>query len=474
MRKLLGTFRLGSTRWRRVSVLAVLATMLGGVLSAVVGVGAHAASSTLRAGLGHRVGGGDFVGYYVSGGTKVYCLSPSKAVPRRVSLSSGARYPGISVGASRQLAYALSRWGDARSTYSAAIESQVVNTLAGNTQDVRRRAHSLSAAVNRTVAAHVSAARSQAGPYVVLLSTPKAVLPGQSAVGSVQVRTSSGHGVAGALVRLTHSANASVPAQVRTDARGVARVPYAVSDLGQVRIVATAIGLAATTLRISHPRASEQRMVSWGSRSAARGSSSFQARVSGFSNRYACTTACAGRPLTTLSACAPASRYVSRLVYRLGATALTADFPASSKPVCRTVSARPGDGTRVSAAWQYRTPHGWSRPVAAAGSFTVDCPAVPAVVATMTYDCTHAAVTIALGHANPDGSWVPAVNTSRHRFVLVVGGAKPTRVYARPGAGAVFTTAVACGSRTTYTMQAGVQRTNGAWNYGQIASVVTP
>ncbi|MDQ2796724.1 MAG: hypothetical protein M3Y06_06120 [Actinomycetota bacterium] len=472
MRKLRGKFKWSAIGWGRARVLAVLVTMLAGMLSVVVG--ADAASGSIRVGLGHRVDGGDFVGFYVAGGKKVYCLSPMKVVPRTVSLSNVSRYPGLSPTASRQLAFALFHWGDARSVNEAVVESQVLNTLAGNGKDVRRRAHSLPAALSRAVAAHVVQARSQAGPYTVRVSTPRALLPGQSATGSVQVRSSNGHGVAGIVVRLVHSPNATVPTQVRTDYRGLARMPYAVSDVDQVRIVATAHGLAPVTVQTSHPRSSEQRMVSWTAQIATRGSASFRGSVSGFSNSYACTTTCDGRPLTTLSACAPASRYASRLVYAVDGSRVIADFPASTKRVCRAVLAHPADGMRVTAAWQYRAPHGWSRPVPAAGTFTLDCPAAPEVTVAMSYDCTRGLVSIALGHTNPDGSRVPLVNTSRHRFVLVVGGAKTTRVYADHGRGAVFTSAVACGLAATYTMQAGVQRANGGWNYGRTASVVTP
>lgn len=455
----------------------LVAVALLGVTTAAVlpEAGARAATNTLRAGLGYRVAGGDFVGYYLVGKNKVYCLNPAKSVPRTVSLSSVSRYPGASTARSQQLAYALAQWGDARSRAAAAVQSQVLNTLAGNTKDVTRRSHGLPSSLSRTVAAHVAAAQRLHGPYTVRVSTPRALLPGQpAAIGSIQVSSAGGHGVPDVLVRLTHTTNSITPTVARTNSAGSARFAYSVTDIGQVRITATAGGLASTGLRVSHPHSFEQRMVGAQPAVAAHGSAAFRAAVSGFGNNYACTTTCDGRPVTTLSACAPASRYASRLAYQLGVTTLSVDFPAAGTRACRTRSLRLADGTRVTAAWAYRTPHGWSRPVAAPGAFTVDCPAAPAVTVAMTYDCTRASVTVALGRSSAAGSAPAAVNTSRHRLVLVIGGAASARIYAEPGGRALYSASVACGSRAAYTVQAGVQRASGAYNYGPVASVITP
>lgn len=454
--------------------LTVLAT-LAALAVALSPSGATATSVPLRPGLGHRVAGGDFVGYYVTGaGTKVYCLNPRRAVPQGVSLRTISRYRGVSSTVSHELAYALATWGNARTAAQAAVESQVLNSLAGNTADVQRRGRGLPAKLRRQVSAHVRAARAFRGPYAVRVSTPTAVLPGQSATGSVRVRSAGGHWLPGVRITLQHSANASVPTAVRTNSHGVARFSYSVTDVGQVRVGATATDLTPTALRESRSRPHEQRMVGWAGRVSAHGAASFRKSVSGFSNSYACTTTCNGRPRTTLTACAPGSRYASRLVYDLGRGTLTVAYPASRTRRCATATAILRDGENVRAAWQFRTRHGWSSPVRATGSFTVDCPPAPSVAASVSYDCATARVTIALAQLSASGSWRPLVNRTRHRMVLVVNGATSVRIFAEPGRSAVFTASAACGSHRVYSMQAGVQRANHRYNYGAVASLTTP
>ena len=83
-------------------------------------------------------------------------------------------------------------------------------------------------------------------------------------------------------------------------------------------------------------------------------------------------------------------------------------------------------------------------------------------------------MTIGLAKLGPNGTWTPLVNTSKHRMVLVIGGAKQLRIFARHGKTAMFTASASCDSPTTYTAQAGVQRANGQYNYGLRASVTTP
>jgi hypothetical protein len=83
-------------------------------------------------------------------------------------------------------------------------------------------------------------------------------------------------------------------------------------------------------------------------------------------------------------------------------------------------------------------------------------------------------VTIALANMGKHGTWTPLVNPSKHKMVLVIGGATTQRIYAKHGKTAIFTAHASCKSPRTYTWQAGVRRHNGKYNYGPKGSITTP
>lgn len=461
----------------RIGLLLALAAL---VATMVVAPGTRTASASsahsMRAGLGYRLSGGDFVGFYRSGGRLIYCIRPAKAAPRTVSLSVAARVPGTSRVQTAELSYALSRWGWATTSFQAAVESQVLNTLVGNTAAVGRRAAHLSHSIAIRVADHVRAARTLRGPYSVEVAAPQALLPGQSAVGSVRVRSGTGRYLVGTTVTLRATANALVPRSARTDAHGVARFRYSVTGIGEVRLRAAAAGLPGGTARVSRPHSYEQLMVASGPVTTASGSTSFRQSVTGFSHRYACTTSCDGRPRAVLGACAASGRYPSRIEFQVGRRlTLTLTFSGRPVRVCRALAVALHDGERVTASWRFLTPHGLTRPVAAAGRFVVDCPPVPAVAVSVVYDCAKASVTIALAHpASSTRGWTPLINRTRHRMLLIVGGAVTKRIAADPGRSAVFSTSVRCDTSMRYTARAAIERADHGLNLGPIASVITP
>lgn len=457
--------------------LRLVVVLLGCLLAAGLASAppADARSGGLRPGLGYRLSGGDFVGFYVTAdGTKVYCLDPREAEPATVSLARLTRYPGTSRTVTAELAYALARWGDARSMWSAAVESQVVNTLVGNGTDVRRRAASLPSSIAARVAAHVRLARRLHGPYVVHVSVPRAPAPGQSGHGRVWVTSAAGHRVPDVRLALRANAAGAVAAQVHTGADGQATFSYSVVGVGDVRITATASNLPSTAILASRPESYQQHMVTAASGVVERASTSFAHRPNAFTYRYACTSACEGRPSVSLRACAPASTYASRIEYRIGDRTRTVAYPARSQRSCRTVTLTLHDGDHVMGVWRYRIHGRWTRAVAAGGTFTVDCPAVPPVAVSLTYDCAKASVRIALADPGSDGTWTPLVNRSRHAMLLIIGGAAAQRIRAGSGQTAVFTASAVCGAPVTYTAQAAVQRSNGEYNSGPIASITTP
>lgn len=426
------------------------------------------------AGLGIRLADGDLVGFYRAGAAKIYCLSPGKRLPVSVHLVSQQRFADLGTVAGAELAYALHRWGDAGTAYQAAAESQVLNTIVGNTSAVRVRARQLPRSISAVVRAHLLQARRFRGPYVVTVHAGRAVLPGQRGTGTVTVRAASGRLVPGVAIRLRSSANAVVSARTSTGRSGVGQFAYRAVDVGEVHLSAVATGLASTRFRVSHPAPDAQRMVSWSPPAHGRASVSFARAPSGFTNRYACTSVCDGHPQAVFRACAPASEVRSELVLHVGTQVRVLSFPRGTRQECRELALRVSDGLRISADWRFRTGHGWSRPVPAAGGFVVDCPPVPTVGVELSYGCSAATVTIGLASRAADGSWVPLVNSGPHRMVLVIGGAARRRIVAEPGETATFAASVPCTDPTTYTARAGVQRDDGSYNYGTTVSIATP
>ena len=454
---------LSSPRFLFRGLCAVLALLAAAAVAGLVAPPGAAAVAPLRHGSGYHLPAGEFVGYYLTrDGVKVFCIDPGKKAPTSVSLSTIARYPGMSKRTADELAYALSTWGDPTTKVQAAAESQLVNTVVGHAAAVRRRGTHLPRAVTTLVAAHLRSVRALAGPYTVLLRAPRAVGPGQVATGSVAVAAAGGRKVPGVIVRLQGSANVTVPAALRTGAGGSAAFRYTVTGPGTVRITATAGGLAPSRFTGTHPASGSQRMVTGAPATTASAHTGFEARPGAFTHTYACTTTCDGRPLATLRACSAAGGYPARLTYRWGAQSRVVDFPAAARGRCLTTSLVLADRDQVRAVWTYLGPHGWTAPVAAGGAFVVDCPAVPAVEVALSYDCAHASLAVSVT--------APAT----HPAVLLVSGATVRRVGAPAGGTARFATTVPCGTPQTFTVRAGVQRSGGGWNYGSVARIGTP
>ena len=457
---------LSPARFRPMFRLALCGLLALFAAAAVAGVEAPpgaAAPAALRRGAGYHLSGGDFVGYYLTRtGAKVFCIDPGLSAPASVSLTSIGRYPGMSQRTADELAYALSTWGNPTTRAQAAVESQLLNTIAGHADAVRRRAARLPRAVSSLVAAHLRTVRALSGPYAVGLRASRAASPGQVATGSATVVSAARVGVPGLVIQLHGSSNVVVPSAVRSDAHGSASFRYTVTGPGPVRIDATAGGLAPSRFTGTHPAAGQQRMVTWAHAAVASAHVGFQARLGAFSHSYACTTTCNGHPSTTLGACAAPSAYVSRLTFRTGASTRVLDFPASNRSRCRSFATVLGDRDQVTAGWTFLGRHGWTVPVAAAGAFVVDCPAVPVVRLALSYDCAQGSLT----------AEVTAPTT--HPAVLVIAGAAARRLVAAAGGTARFTTAVQCAAVQTFMLQAGVQRAGGGWNYGPAARIDTP
>lgn len=461
---------------RTAAAILTLALALLGVSIVLASPSSARASGTPREGRGYSVSGGDFVGYYVTTtGRKLYCLSPRRGLPSSITLTKVRHYPGLSAAKSAQLSYALGKWGDAGTNKAAAAESQVLNTIVGNLADVSRRASQLPDSVAKLVRAHLKTVHRYYGPYVTKVRTGHAVLPGQDGTASVTISSiATGRKLRHIPITLSGSKNVRLPKHVFANGKGIARFSFRVTDVGEVHIVASAKHLPSMSVYQNHPGNDAQHMISPVHTTHTRGSVSFKASPNGFRHKYACTTTCNGRPKTTVRACNPKNHQKSRLVIHYGKKTAIIHFPKSAVRICEKKQITTRDGEHVWSRWQFKTKHGWSKPVVARGSFTVDCPAVPAVGVTLSANCTKATVTIGLAKLGKHGTWSALANPSKHTMVLIIGGATDRRIYAKHGRTAIFTAHASCTSPRTYTWQAGVRRANGKYNYGPKGSITTP
>jgi hypothetical protein len=417
----------------------------------------------------------DFVGYYrawVDGHwVTVYCVSPDKRAPTAVRLHPVERLPAVGAEATREVAQTLSAHGEARTLTEAEAVSQALNEEMGNHAAVARRAPQLPAGVRELAARYVAEARAQHAPYTLELHLPSSPLPGQAGTGAVTLR-GGGHGVA-ATVKLRHTPNVELPERLRLDSRGRASFTYRTIGGGPVHVAASTSVPPAGVLA-SQPDHATQLMITWAAPATAHATATYQGSGPRFSYRYACSNVCDGHPTVSLTACAPASGYASRITYWFGDAQHSEAFDASAQRTCSTWQQPIADGVTVSATWQYHAARGWTPPIPAGGAFVVDCPAAPPVAVLLSYDCTHAALRATLGSA-AGASITPLHNATRHPMLLLVAGAVSGRFVVPPGGTAVAQTfTLSCGMHANVTVTGAVQRGDGSYNLGQPATVVTP
>jgi len=417
----------------------------------------------------------DFVGFYRAqvGGkwVKVYCVRPGSQAPSRIRLHTVSRLPATSAAVSRQLAETLTAHGNARTAVEAEAVSQALNAEIGNRAAVARRARYLPARARTLAERYLAEARDRRGPYRLAIHLRSSPLPGRAATGAVTLRSASG--AAPGTVILRHTANVQTPKRLQLGRSGRTRFTYRTVGGGPVHLTASA-RVIPTTLRTSRPSARTQLMLSWSPRATARAHATYQGSGPGIAHRYACSSQCDGHPRVTLTACAPANRYRSRITFWFGDQTRRIVFPPASAKACRSWNVTIADGTQVSATWQFHTATGWTRPVPAAGSFTVACPAAPPVAVILSYDCTAATVSAVLGTQH-GGVLSPLHNRTSHRMVLVLGGAASGRFALAPGAAATaHTFSVSCDAPATISVRGGVQRTDGSYNYADPMEITMP
>lgn len=465
-------------RLRRYALLALgtIAATLGACCAVAAFAGARTHPAVVP-GRGTWIAGHtDFVGFYraYTGGrwVKVYCVDPQKRAPTTIGLHTVGRVAGTTRAVTRRLAETLAAHGNAQTVTQAEAVSQALNAEVGNHAAVLRRARYLPHRVGTLAARYVAEASALHGPYRLGIRLPRSPLPGQQATGTVTLRSAAGQPVVHPIA-LRHTRNVKAPATIHTDRSGRARFRYATISGGAVHLAASA-RLLPTTVRASRPGSTTQLVLTWSPRTQTRATASYQGTGPGISHRYGCTSDCDGRPEVTLTACAPADRYRSRITFWLGERTHRLWFAAARRRVCQSWQTALADGISVSATWQYRTPSGWTRPLPAQGWFTVDCPAAPPIATLLSFDCTRATLSVALG-TEQAGALQPLRNTTRHRMLLLVGGALSARYPLAPGGIArVHTLAMQCGVHQTVTVRSAVQRGSGGYNYGQAVTVRGP
>lgn len=459
----------------RTVVLAAIALAALGALAAR-SPSAAAGRSQLVPGKGAWIAGHtDFVGYYralVDGRwTIVYCVSPDRAAPAAISLRTVSRLPDTSRDVTRQLAQTLAAHGDAQTATHAEAVSQALNEELGNHRAAQRRAPFLAARVQRLATRYVREALARHGPYRLGLHLPGSPLPGQQASGSVTLRAAAGP--APGTVLLRHTGNVRTPRVLHVGRSGQAPFTYRTIAGGPVHLAASA-RVAPPTLRASRPASGTQLMLTWSAPATVHATATYQPTGPGITHRYACSSQCDGHPLVTISTCAPANRYRSRVTLWFAGQTHRISFSAADTRTCRSWSVVLADGVTVSATWQYRTPGGWTGRLPASGWFTVDCPAPPPVAVLVSYDCNTATVSAALGRQH-DASLAALDNRTSHRMMLLITGAVSGAYPVAPGATAtVRTFPVDCGSAARLSIRSAIQRAGGGYNYGQPVELTMP
>jgi hypothetical protein len=348
------------TRWHMSPVARLRRTVVVALAVIAAAIGACMAASFASAnaqpvvvpGKGVWIAGHtDFVGFYRAYAdgrwVKVYCVSPAKRAPTSIDLHTAARVAGTTRAVTRQLAETLAAHGDAQTARQAEAVSQALNEEIGNDDAVHRRASSLPDRVRILAARYVAEARTLHGPYRLAVHLPRSPLPGQQATGTVTLRTTAGQPVPHA-VTIRHTRNVRTPRFVHTDGSGRAAFDYATTGGGAVHLAASA-RLLPTTVRASRPGPATQLVLTWSPRSESRATGSYQGTGPGISHRYSCSSDCDGHPVVTLTACAPADRYRSRVTFWLGERTHRLYFAAARHRVCQSWQTRIADEVSVSA-----------------------------------------------------------------------------------------------------------------------------
>ncbi len=402
---------------------------------------------------------GDWFGYYVDKGKKVWCLAPGLALAQE-SFRLTTNLPIVTVGPrkfrvgatkSRWMAYVLSQWGDTSSNSVAAATRMALLEIVGDVPSGVNT--STRTQIGRMAADEVNAVKAYFGPDRLALTLRTKVLVGQAGTAIATTVAATHRGVPGVTVELA-AANAIVARFVKTGRNGQVAFTYRRTGTGPVKLVARAAGLPPDTMLASLPKPGQQLLVSGTRPTTATASVTYQASPGGPTMSYDCSSACNGRPLVTVRFCQPAGlAAASDIVFADGHTVGSVSFGRSATAACKSVAAVIPDGQVLTFGARYNVNGKLSGVIPLPGRLVIDCPALPVVSESETCNCTNGAVVLTLKNTG---------RTEEQLIWSVNGGRSQTRLVAPGSIGAVnvpFSRTVT----TTIRYTGAVRRLNGQW-----------
>lgn len=218
------------------------------------GVGTHA---TYRYGVRWF---GDFRGAVTDAEHPTFCIDlrfwyPSeKSNFREMSLRGFRNRDGklVPLVSQRKMAYALWKYGRSNRVNQQAAVMLYVHQMMGDGRPGEVDPKALGPAVVRLYNRIDREATRLHGPYKLTTTLPRRAVAGVATSGTVKLTTTKGTPVPNTVVRLT-AENASVPATVRTNSRGVAKVPFTPSAAARVRVEATTEDIASNLPKVYTP-----------------------------------------------------------------------------------------------------------------------------------------------------------------------------------------------------------------------------
>lgn len=418
----------------------------------------HAPAQALARGHGLLIRG-EWFGYYVDNGKKIWCLAPGlklKKEPFRLTtnlpfVTIGSKKFVVGATKSRWIAFVLGEWGNTSSDNVAAATRMALLEIVG---DVPKGINtSPRTQIGGMAANEVSQAKAYYGPDKLGLTLRTKALVGQAGTATVTATAASRRGVPGIIVQLA-GANAIVPKLVKTGSNGQVTFTYTRTGTGPVKVIARAASLPPDTMLASLPRPGEQLLVSGTRPTTATASVTYQASPGGPTISYGCGSACDGRPLVTVKFCQPAGVAPALdTVFDNGHAVDTVSFVRSVTATCQSVMLTIPDTHVVTFGVQYNVSGKLSGVVPLPGRIVIDCPPWPVPSESVSCDCANGVLALMLRNTG---------QTEEQLIWSVNGGPSQAKLVA-PGSTVSVSIPFSRTVNTTVVYAGGVQRLNGQW-----------
>jgi hypothetical protein len=402
---------------------------------------------------------GEWFGYYVDNGKKIWCLAPGlKLTQGRFHLTKNLPFVVVGnktfvVGAtkSRWIAFVLSQWGNTPSNNVAAATRMALLEIVGDVPPGINT--SARTQIGGMAASEVRQAKAYYGPDKLGLAVRTRVLVGQTGMATVTAKAASRHGAPGITVQLA-GANATVPKIVKTSGTGQATFTYTRTGTGPVKLTARAASLPPDTMLASLPRPGEQLLVSGTAPTSASASATYQAIPGSPAISYSCDSACDGHPPVTVKFCQPAGvAPASDIVFDNAHAVSSVSFGRSAMATCKSVTVIVADTHVVTFGVRYSVSGKLSGVVPLPGRIIIDCPPWPAVSESVKCNCTNGTLTLTLQNNG---------RTKEQLIWSVNGGRNQTKLVA-PSSPVSVNVPFSRTAGTTVVYTGGVQRLNGQW-----------